>query len=215
MQKADTPDFGHRVIFYTSAAIVAQGRKGFTYSINPVYSIILTDFDLKWFSKRLIHEVLFMERSSGEVYTEDVKMMFISLRQVKKEWSECSTELERLLYLIKNIHTMDKNNELYRSGDYSDVFEAATLGSLAEEERVEYSKSYWKMKDDEAALEYAKQQAIAEGRAEGRAEGMENGMKKGMEKGILQTALKLLKAGVPKDLICQTTGLTPEQLSLG
>ena len=114
---------------------------------------------------------------------------------------------------------MDKNNELYRSGDYSDVLEAATLGSLAEEERVEYSKSYWKMKDDEAALEYAKQQANAEGMEKGMKKGLEKGMKKGMEKGraegILQTALKLLKAGVPKDLICQTTGLTPEQLSLG
>lgn len=109
---------------------------------------------------------------------------------------------------------MDKNNELVRSGDYSDVFEAASLVHLAEEERVEYSKSYWKMKDDQAALEYAKQEAIAEGRAEGLAEGIEKGLAKGRSEGILQTAINLLKAGVPKELICKSTGLTPEQLSL-
>ena len=97
---------------------------------------------------------------------------------------------------------MDKNSEPYRSGKYSDMFDASECENMACEEVVEYSKSYYKMIDDMAAMEYSKQEARAEGLKEGRAEG------------FIEAAQKLLKSGMSREFICETLGMTPKELGL-
>ncbi|MDE6098363.1 MAG: Rpn family recombination-promoting nuclease/putative transposase [Muribaculaceae bacterium] len=219
MQMADSANFPKRVLFYTAAAVVAQGQKGYDYALDPIYTVIFTNFNLKHMSKRLVNEVVLKERDSDIIYSEDLQIIFISLPMVKKQWRECTTELERILYLIKNIHTMDKKSEPYRSGDYSDFFEASERRNLACEERVEYSRSYYKMIDDRAALEFSRKEGFetgriegrAEGRAEGREEGREEGRAEGREEGREEEkhkiAYNLLKLNIDPNTIAQASGL--------
>ena len=60
------------------------------------------------------------------------------------------------------------------------------------------------------------EKGIAEGMEKGMAEGMEKGMakgmEKGMEKGIILTARNLKQAGISKEIIAQTTGLSTEEI---
>lgn len=105
---------------------------------------------------------------------------------------------------------MDKNSEPYRSGKYSDMFDASECENMACEEVVEYSKSYYKMIDDMAAMEYSKQEARAEGLKEGRAEGL----REGRSEGFIEAAQKLLKSGMSREFICETLGMTPKELGL-
>lgn len=214
MQMNDSVNFPQRVLFYTAKAIVGQGQRGMNYALKPVYTVVFTNFNLKHLSKRLVNEVLLKERTTNEIYSEALRLIFISLPEVKPEWNECDNELEQILYLVKNMHTMDKNSEPYRSGKYSDMFDASECENMACEEVVEYSKSYYKMIDDMAAMEYSKQEARAEGLKEGRAEGLREGRTEGRAEGFIEAAQKLLKSGMSREFICETLGMTPKELGL-
>ena len=56
------------------------------------------------------------------------------------------------------------------------------------------------------------EKGIAEGMEKGIAEGMEKGIAEGMEKGIILTARNLKQAGISKEIIAQTTGLSTEEI---
>ena len=79
-----------------------------------------------------------------------------------------------------------------------------------------YSQNYGKLN----ALDYAKKEGLEAGYAEGlqigmekgMAEGMEKGMEKGMAEGIILTARNLKQAGISKEIIAQTTGLSTEEI---
>lgn len=87
---------------------------------------------------RLIKEMLLMEKKSHEVYSENMKLIFISLPEVPETWDECKTELERLLYIIKNMENLTRESEPYKSGKYYEIFEAAETELLSNEEAVAY-----------------------------------------------------------------------------
>lgn len=53
--------------------------------------------------------------------------MFVTLAETKKTWEECKTKYEKIIFLIKNIHLMDKESKAYKSGEFHDIFEEAEL----------------------------------------------------------------------------------------
>ena len=65
-------------------------------------------------------------------------------------------------------------------------------------------------------MDYAKKEGLEAGYAEGLQIGMEKGIAEGMEKGmaegIILTARNLKQAGISKEIIAQTTGLSTEEI---
>ena len=196
MQRKPSALFGKRTVFYISACIFRQGVKGGNYKFNPVYLIVITDFDMKPFEKRLVNEVVLMERDTHVILTEDVKIFFLSLSQVSKEWDECKTDLERRLYLIKNMENLNKNSKPYRTGEYEEMFNASEMAYMAAEDLVEYRNSILAEMERESELEYAK----------------EEGIEKGIEKGKLEVAQRMKHNGFPIGDIMIATGLTERQI---
>ena len=91
-------------------------------------------------------------------------------------------------------------------------------------ERLQYEEEWKNWNDYYNTLDYAKKEWLEAGYAEGLqigmekgiAEGMEKGMAEGMEKGmaegIILTARNLKQAGISKEIIAQTTGLSTEEI---
>jgi predicted transposase/invertase (TIGR01784 family) len=180
MQQRNTSFFDDRAFYYAAKALALQGESGWDYNLYPVFSIFILGFNLPGHTEKLIQDFRMMEMESHELYSDKLRMIFISLPKVKRKWSECKTEEDRLLFIIKNMHKMTKNSEPYKSGEYRDLFDASEINSLAEEDMVLYSQSYAKMRENELAIEYA----VAEGRAEGRAEGLAEGRAEERHKAI-------------------------------
>lgn len=105
------------------------------------------------------------------------------MSSVKKTWKECKTNYDKILFLIKNIHKMDKTSEAYKSGEYYDFFEAAELDNLAEEDFVAYSQSYAKMEENGRAMEYMCSKSFSEGEVIGFSKGESVGFSKGEQEG--------------------------------
>lgn len=200
MQNFYEPPFEERVLYYTTKIISDQGKKGWNYSLSPVISIVVMDFDLRHLRKSLMHDIRMTDVNTGEVLTDKIRVLLLSLRHVStKKWEECGSEIERLMYLIKNMDKLDKNSEIYRSREYEEMFEAAETDNMVKEELVAYSESLQRMRDYQSGLDYARKESYDDGVSKGRAEGRAEGLR--------ESAMKMLKAGLDTQFIHEMTGL--------
>ncbi|MDE5870541.1 MAG: Rpn family recombination-promoting nuclease/putative transposase [Muribaculaceae bacterium] len=201
MQNLYEPFFENRAILYTLKGLTEQVKKGGEYYLDPVYSIFFTNFDFTHIKKGVLHDIGLIDRNTGEVFSSLLNMKFIPMSTVKKTWEDCKNTYDKIIYLIKNMHKMDKNSKAFKSGEYDDFFKAAELNNLVEEEFVAYSQSYAKMAETERAMEYAV------------AESFSNGFSRGESVGIRKTASNLKKMGLNTDEIVKATGLSIEEIN--
>lgn len=160
MQQEETENFTERILFYICRAIVDQGYKGKNYILDPVYCIVLTKFNMSGRKVKLLKEMLIMEKSTHELYTENIKLIFIALPEVPKDWNKCNTELLQLLYIIKNMEDMNKTSKPYLSGEYDEFFDAAATENLTNEEAAVYAHSYFEEVDHQNAVEFSHKKGI-------------------------------------------------------
>ena len=170
MQQEESENFSIRIMFYGVSAVVKQGMRGVEYDIDPVVCIVFTDFNLSGMSRTLLKDILLIDRHTGEVYTDRLRYIFISLPEIPEEWDDCRTEFQRITYLIKNMENMTRESKPYRTGDYDDFFAAASTTQLTNEEAVAYSQSYLKEIENQSAVRFAASRSRAEGEAKGREE---------------------------------------------
>ena len=223
MQNLYKAFFNERILYYAAKAVTDQGKRGWNYGMTPVVTVAVTSFDNPTLGKHLVHDMVMMDRNHGDVLTEKFRIMFLSLPQVR-EWDECETELERILFLIKNMEKMDKESKPYTMGEYNEFFEAAETGQLAAEDVVCYSESKQRLIDEELDRisdrwywrDRWREEAIAEGKAEGMAQGIAEGMAQGIAEGRTAERIKMAKALVemqmPLEQISKVTELTVEEL---
>lgn len=197
--------FANRAIHYISTAIAVQLERGKDeYDLEPVYGVMFMSSNFNHMGKRLIHDVRYIEKSSGEIFSDLTRMIFISLPQVKKDWDECDTEVERLIYLVKNMDKLDKESKPYKSGEYSDIFDASERMAMEPDEAYAYEKSYADMDYFRRNLERVSRRVRKEGR--------EEGIKEGQEKRDKEIAMNMLKSGLNPELISHVTGLSLDKI---
>lgn len=96
-----------RCVSYASRAYDRQNRKGEEYDVAPVYLIGLMGTGIKhadesrWVG-RYVSEYTFREKETNELQDETIFIIFAELARFDKELTECSDDLERMLYVIKN-----------------------------------------------------------------------------------------------------------------
>lgn len=220
MQNIYEPPFEERMVYYAFKLVAEQGKRGWNYEIDPVISIAVTDFDFSFLSKRILQDFQLRERETGEILTRKIRMLFLSLRQVPERWEECENELQRQLYLIKNMENLDKNSAPYKEGGYEELFDAAESASIVGEEMVRYSESLDRLRSYQAGVDYSRLEGIQEGMEKGMQAGLEKGMQAGMEKGKKeglkagkeQIAVRMIKSGMPDMMIFNITELPLEKI---
>lgn len=200
MQRVYHPGFEDRTVLYAIKAAVGQLKKGSGYRLNPVYSIFLVNFHMPELQRKDFHDVRLMDIETHEVFSNVLRMMFVTLAEAKATWEDCVTDYEKIIYLIKNMHLMDKESKAYKSGEFSDMFNEAELDNIAAEEMVAYSESKLKYEDDLAALDYTFEKGVNEGKEIGRAEGLR------------ESAAKMLKSGLDPHFVQEMTGLSTEEI---
>ncbi len=97
------------------------------------------------------------------------------------------------------MENMTHESAPYRSGDYSDFFEASATQLLTNEEAVAYSQSYFKELENQSAVRFAADRSREEGWKEGRMEGLNEGIAMERER-IIESARK---AGFTEDMIAR------------
>ena len=114
----------------------------------------------------------------------------------RKDADECENQVERWIYLLKNMETLNRLPWAAQSAVFKKLESIADVGGMTRAERLQY---------DEALKKYRDTISVFEGvRMEGREEGRKEGLR--------QTARNLKSMGLGIADIQKATGLSEEEI---
>ena len=204
MQKRGQEHFIDRALYYTSRVIVNQGIKGeWDYDIRPVYTICFMNFidPLLPFGK-FRTDMILADRDNGKMVSDKIRMVYLMLPFFEKTETECETDFERWIFVLKNMNTFERMPFLAKNAVFKKLAEISDLRTLSKKDMDKYEDSIRIMRDAYATYKYAIKTGLEDGRKqgleEGMAQGIEKGMAQGIEKGMAQGIEKGMAQGIEK-----------------
>ena len=210
MQNREQPYFRDRGLYYLSRAVVRQAPQGtWNYQLNAVYGVFFVNFLLSEEEKESFRtDVVLADRDTGKVFNPKFRQIYLELPRFCKDESECETDFERWIYVLKNMETLDRMPFKARKAVFDRLEQIASVGNLTAEQRDRYEEE-WKMYNDYYnTLDFAEQKGMQKGIEKGRKEGIEEGRKES----LYQAAFSMKKEGIPMAIIIKCTGLSQEEI---
>ena len=167
-----------------------------------MYLVAILGFEIPEIGNKFRADVTLMDMETHELFSTDVRMIYLQLPLFTKTEEECETDFDKWIYALKNMEQLITN--LPWAGQDSVFAQLATIAdisSLTKEDRMRYDSSIKKFRDTINVMEGAKE------------EGFEKGMAKGIEKGISLIAKNMKSLGFPVSEISKATGLTEEDIN--
>ena len=130
----------------------------------------------------------------------------------RKEADECENQVERWIYLLKNMETLNRLPWAAQSAVFKKLESIADVGGMTRAERLQYDEALKKYRDTISVFEGVRMEGREEGRKEGRKEGMEMGVLKGQKDEKIANARKMKAYGLALEMIADITGLTIDEL---
>lgn len=206
MQHATQEHFFERALYYTSFPIMKQGRKTHTDEVtgvkkewncelDGVYFLGILNF--KYEDDDLIeHRYLLREAITGKTMTDKLKFVFIEVAKFDKKEDELDSDLDKWLYILKNLSMLLERPAALRDKIFKRIFDVAEIAGLNNIDRINYIKAMTTARDTFNQIEYAKKTSREEGREEERN----------------SIVLKMLQNNLPVQIICDVTGLSMEDV---
>jgi predicted transposase/invertase (TIGR01784 family) len=202
VQRGRQGNFKERALFYTSRLISDQAPKGkrsdWAYNLTEVYLVaLLEDFTLEINpAKNYLHDICLCNRDTGEIFYNKLGYTYVELRKFVKTDTELDSDLDRWLYVLKNMSQMDKIPAYLRKPVFEKLFNIAEYSNLTKEEKIMYDSSLKYKWDNKNVLDYA----------------VKEGFEKGEYQRSLEIARELKKEGLAIEFIAKTTKLSIEEI---
>ena len=148
------------------------------------------------FKKQFRTDVVLAEKDTKEQFSDKLRMIYLQLPLFTKEADECENQVERWIYLLKNMETLNRLPWAAQSAVFQKLESIADVGGMTRAERLQYDEALKKYRDTISVFEGVRM----EGRVEGRVEGRENEKK--------ATIQRLLASGASVDIIAIATGMS-------
>ena len=202
MQNKEHVNFRERTIFYLSQAIARQGEKGvdWRFDLKAVYSVFFLNFMLTDLPRKLRTDIVLADRDTHEQFSDKMRYIFLQLPLFTKEESECDTDFERWIYVLKNMETLQRLPFKARNAVFQKLEEIVDIAAMSKEDRMKYDESIKVYRDRLAIIEYERRKGLAEGLA------------KGERNKQIEIACNLKRMGLATETIAQATGLAPEAI---
>ncbi|SDD35829.1 conserved hypothetical protein (putative transposase or invertase) [Niabella drilacis] len=144
VQRAAQKFFTDRAVFYTASRLYDQGPKGrmhWDFELKEVYFIGLADFNFDRFQTgKYLHWVRLTEDGSAcEVYNK-LGFIFLELPNFKLDEAEIKTDLERWLYVLRNMPKLEEIPVTLQSEVFQKLFKIAEVANLKKEEYMLYQR---------------------------------------------------------------------------
>ena len=202
MQNRGQEHFIDRALYYTSRVIVNQGIKGeWDYDIRPVYTICFMNFidPLLPFGK-FRTDMILADRDNGKMVSDKIRMVYLMLPFFEKTETECETDFERWIFVLKNMNTFERMPFLAKNAVFKKLAEISDLRTLSKKDMDKYEDSIRIMRDAYATYKYAIKTGLEDGRKQGLEEGMAQGMAQGIEKGMAQGMAQGIEKGMAQGI---------------
>ena len=143
------------------------------------------------------HRYRLMEATSKKLMTDKLEFVFVEVEKFDKGEDELETDLDKWLYLLKNMSNLLGRPERLRDRIFTKLFDVAELAQLDDEDRTNYIKSMNTERDTYNQIEYAH----------------ETGREEGAKQNSCDIAKRMLEKGIDIETISELTGLTAEEVS--
>jgi predicted transposase/invertase (TIGR01784 family) len=201
VQRARQVCFKDRALYYTAAFIQEQGPKGkpdWDFQLKEVYLIALMDFCLEDTSpEHYLHWVRLTDEATGKVFYEKLGYIFIEIPKFNKPETALETDLDRWLYILKNLSLLQKIPVFLHKRIFEKLFTIAEVSKLTKPMFTQYERSRMARWTEYAVLEAAKIDGAKQGREEGREQGREEGREENSRK-IVKNMLAAGKFTIPE-----------------
>ena len=243
VQRGAQEHFFERALYYTSFPILKQGkkamereegdpRKPWNFRLDGVFFLGVLNYK-HLDDERIEHRYWLREGTTGETMTDKLKFVFVEVSKFNKTEEELTTDLDKWLYMLKNLSDLLERPAALRDKIFKRIFDVAEISGLDDEDKKKYISNMQTARDTYNQLEYAKkkgreegmlagiekgreeglQEGVEKGREEGREEGRMEGREQGIEKRSREIAVNLLRINLPIQTICEATGLSAEEIT--
>ena len=190
-----------RCVSYAARAYDRQNRRGENYDVPPVYLIGLMGTEIdhpdsEYWRDRFVSEYTFREKEAHDLLDETIVIIFAELVRFDKAESECMTDMDRMLFILKNMGRLDRQPELLRREIYTKIFEACEIARFNEDKLIQFNKDMYDERRRNGELAAA----------------IEEGMEKGLKKGREEAVRKMLAAGLSMEQVCGIMGMTADEI---
>jgi len=162
--------FKDRAIYYTSTLIHDQGPRGekkWNYQLKEVYLIGVMNFCFEdTLPTACLHRVHLTYESTGQVFYNKLGYIFIEIPKFNKAEHELQTDLDRWLFVLKNMHKLEKIPLYLTKRIFEKLFTIAAISNLSKKEFMTYERSLMEEWDKYAVLETAENKGFNKGKAE-------------------------------------------------
>ena len=203
LQKAKQSYFKDRTLFYATFPIQEQAKQNdWDFKLKAVYTVAILDFVFEE-DKADIHkyryDVKLTDIETCKVFYDKLTFIYLELPKFKKKIDELSTNFEKWLFVLKNLHKLNKIPDQLKEERFEKLFAIAEVAHFTREELKSYEDSkkfYRDIKNSmDTAFEEGKVEGKVEGKLEGKVEGKEEGLKQGELKGLKKGRIEGLKEG--------------------
>ena len=143
------------------------------------------------------HRYQLLETKTLKQMTDKLEFVFVEVAKFDKSEDELETDLDKWLYLLKNMSTLLERPAALRDRIFGRLFDVAEYARLDDEERKNYVESMNTARDTYNQIDYA----------------LNKGIGIGLEKKAYEIARNLLAMKLDIDSISKATGLTKEEVA--
>ncbi len=198
LQKTKQKFFKDRTVYYSTFPVREQAERGseWNFELKKVYMISILDFifdEEKESPNKFRYDVKLSDIETKKVFYEKLTFVYLEMPKFNKEIDELQTRFEKWLYVLKNLHKLDRVPEKLRESIFMQLFEVAEIAKFSKEEYKDYEDSLMHYRDLKNSLDTSKE----EGRIEEKKE----------------IAKNALNEKIPVEVIMKITGLSVEEIN--
>ncbi len=207
LQRAKQAHFQDRALYYTTFPIQEQARRGsWDFKLTNIFFIGILDFKVTAFDdENYIHHGQITDINSKKVMNTSLNFIYIELTKFKKERQELANHLEKWIYILSNLSSLDNIPEEFKSDELIEsAFDIASYAKLKPQDRDNYERNLKYYRDLINSFESLKM--------DGRNEGIIEGKIKGEKQAKIEIAKKSILKGLNMNMISDLTGLNIEEI---
>ncbi len=202
LQKTKQKFFKDRTVYYSTFPIRDQALTGsdWDFELKKVYTIAILDFvfdEDKNEPDKFRYDVKLSDIETKRLFYNKLTFIYLEMPKFNKSVDELESKYEKWLFILRNLHKLDRIPERLKEDIFLKLFETAEIAKFSREEYQNYEDSLKYYRDLKNSLDTAR----------------EEGFEKGIEKGIEKVAIEMLRDNEPTEKIIRFTGLTIDEIA--
>ena len=196
MQKSEQNFFKDRSLYYSTFPIQEQAQKSdWNYELKAVYTIGILDFvfdEDKSDKDKFRYDVKLQDIKTNKTFYDKLTFIYFEMPKFNKSIDELESHYDKWLYVLKNLHKLDRLPEKLKERVFERVFEVAEIAKFSHEEYLSYEDSLKYYRDLKNSLDTAKEE--------------------GKQEKAIEIIINSIKTGFDNKTISNITGFTIAQI---